>query len=195
MKMGSLLKSTLNTRYISDKCKKYIRSDIPLTLSEDEKNFLLENNYKTVVDLRTDSERIRKRSAFEAFSEFKIINLPVTGGDKIPLSEDSVSESYFKMVDSQMTEIIRIMENADTGVFYFCNAGKDRTGVVSAILLKRMGFDNEYIINDYMKSAKNLEAMLEKFISEHTERDYSMIIPKERYMREFLEMISENELI
>ena len=43
-----------------------------------------------------------------------------------------------------------------------CTAGKDRTGVVSAILRHKIGMDSEYIIEDYMKSKDNLKDMFQK---------------------------------
>ena len=44
---------------------------------------------------------------------------------------------------------------------YFCNAEKDRTGVVTAIILSRPGYEKQYIINDYLLSAANLESALQ----------------------------------
>ena len=34
--------------------------------------------------------------------------------------------------------------------------GKERTGVVSAIILKKLGYDEETIVEDYLKSKENL---------------------------------------
>lgn len=45
------------------------------------------------------------------------------------------------MLDSQMYRIIDLICNAKSNVLYFCNAGKDRTGVVSAILLLKFSMD------------------------------------------------------
>lgn len=43
-----------------------------------------------------------------------------------------------------MDNIIDTILNADTNVVYFCNAGKDRTGVVTAIILSNLGYENNY---------------------------------------------------
>lgn len=63
------------------------------------------------------------------------------------------------MIDAQMEKIIDIIMKAESNVMYFCTAGKDRTGVVSAMILRRLGFDDETIIEDYMKSKDNLMDM------------------------------------
>lgn len=50
-------KNTLNTRSILENDIKYIRSDVPTNISEDEKDKLLWNNITTIIDLRTETER------------------------------------------------------------------------------------------------------------------------------------------
>ena len=50
--MGSLLKSTLNTRALPVGGMRYIRSDAPLSLTEKEIQWLLDNDISTLVDLR-----------------------------------------------------------------------------------------------------------------------------------------------
>lgn len=58
--MNSIFMNTLNTRSILEDSLKYIQSDVPTKISEEEKNWLLQNNIITIVDLRTEEERIRK---------------------------------------------------------------------------------------------------------------------------------------
>ena len=86
-----------------------------------------------------------------------------------------------------MRKIIDFILAAETNVLYFCNAGKDRTGVVSAILLDKKGMSEEYIIHDYMKSKVNLKGMIEAYVKQFPDVDIDIITPQERYMREFLE--------
>ena len=67
--------------------------------------------------------------------------------------------------------------SSKTNVMYFCSAGKDRTGVVSAILLYKLGFDETYIIEDYMQSLDELRSMLEAFAASGA-ADLSVITPR-----------------
>ena len=76
-------------------------------------------------------------------------------------------------------KLINTIMNADSNVLYFCNAGKDRTGVVSAIILYRLGFDDQTIIEDYMKTKENLMDILMAYVREHPEVDHFTVIPKE----------------
>lgn len=55
------------------------------------------------------------------------------------------------------------------------------------------GYDLEYIVNDYLKSADNLKDMLELFSKENPEVDINIITPNGRYMKEFLSWFVESE--
>jgi len=113
--------------------------------------------------------------------------LPVSGGNVVPPSVNDVSKSYINMVDEQMYRIIDSIWSSKSNVLYFCNAGKDRTGVVSAILLYKSGKDIDYIVDDYMKSKINLNNMLESFAKQNPTVDIDVITPHERYIKEFME--------
>ena len=45
--------------------------------------------------------------------------------------------------------VFKTIVNAPGGVLFHCTAGKDRTGVVSAILLTLVGVSDEDIVYDY----------------------------------------------
>lgn len=185
--MDSLLKNTQNTRAILPDSFRFVRSDVPNCITESEIQWLVDNNIVTVIDLREESERERKKCSLINNSSFQYYCMPVTGGNTIPQSVDDVSKSYIKMVDENMAQIISTIMESDTNVLYFCNAGKDRTGVVSAILLHKLGMAQEYIINDYMKSKENLKNMLDAYAKAFPDVDIDVITPHERYMKEFLE--------
>lgn len=104
----------------------------------------------------------------------------------MPECTDDVPLSYIRMADGQMNKIIDTIMNAESNVLFFCNAGKDRTGVVSAIILHRLGADDEFIINDYLLSADNLKEMLQAYAEQNPEIDINVITPKREYMEKFL---------
>ncbi len=185
--MGCIFENTLNTRPILENSIKYIRSDVPCVISESEKLWLLSNNILTIVDLRTDEERARKECPLMRDSRFSYHCFLISGGDKVPSSVDAVSESYIDMVDSRFDELMDFLSHVKSNVLYFCNAGKDRTGVVSAVLLYKAGFDLEYIVDDYMKSKNNLEKVLNDFAENNPMIDINVITPCRRYIEEFLE--------
>ena len=180
-------RNTLNTRPIIEGNLKFIRSDVPQHLDNDEIEWLKKNHITTIVDLRQPDECCRKQCFLVKERGFDYYNFPVSGGNIVPESPDMVSESYFAMVDENMDKIVDFIMSCDKNVLFFCNAGKDRTGVVSAIILHKLGYDDEYIIGDYLKSGNNLMAMLTEYAALNSNIDINVIIPNRRYMAEFLD--------
>ena len=79
--------------------------------------------------------------------------------------------------------------DAKSNVLNYCSAGKDRTGVVSAVILRKLGYSNQIIIDDYMESKDNLMQFLASYVAEHPEIDINTIIPKEENIKRVLKEI------
>ena len=191
--MSSLLKSTLNTRALPTGDLRYIRSDYPGNLTGAEVKWLLDNGITTIVDLREEKEYSVRPCRLENEDGFTYYHLPVTGGGDTPKSREAVGEIYLGMLDEQMDKIISTIMNAESSVMYFCGAGKDRTGVVSAVILKKLGYSDPVIIDDYMKTKDNLMAFLTAYVKEHPEVDINIIIPDEENIKKVLQALSREE--
>lgn len=189
--MNRIFSSTQNTRPILEGNFRIIRSDVPAELSEAERGWLLENKITEIIDLRTAEEIAKKECPLSRDVRFHYHVMPVTGGSVIPESPEKVSASYIAMADQRLLQIVDFILHNEAGVLYFCNAGKDRTGVLSAILLHKLGKSKDYIIRDYMKSKDNLKPMLEDFAKQNPSVDINVITPNEQYIKEFLEWYSE----
>lgn len=187
--MGSLLPSTLNTRALPAGNLRYIRSDYPGNITEAEVQWLLRNGITTIVDLREEKEYTAKPCSLEDKEGFVYYHLPVTGGGDTPESPDAVAGTYLAMLDEQMDKIIHTIMNAGNNVLYFCGAGKDRTGVVSAIILKKLGCSDQAIIDDYMETKDNMMGFLISYVAEHPEVDINTIVPNEDNIKRVLEIL------
>lgn len=185
--MRKIVTTTQNMRMLLKGNLRFIRSDVPYRITERETQWLIANNVVTILDLRTEEERIKKACPLKEHAAFHYFCMPVTGGDKLPDSAEKVSQSNIDMADRQMEKIILKILSAKTNVLFFCNAGKDRTGVVSAILLWMMGISREYIVKDYLQSAVNLRKMLQDFVQQHPQTDPEIITPEPEYINEFLD--------
>ena len=133
--MERLFEHTLNTRPILENSLRFVRSDVPARVSEAEKDALIERGITTIVDLRTAAERAERPCPLADDARFTYLCMPVTVGNAVPATADDVSRLYIAMVDDALHRTIDTIWTAKTNVLYFCAAGKDRTGVVSAILL------------------------------------------------------------
>ena len=185
-----IFQSTRNTRPIIENSLRFIRSDVPTRITEKEKDWLLINHITVIVDLRSEEERARRPCPLIDDSRFSYHICPITGGDKVPHSTEAVSKSYIAMVDAQFDAMIDFLLNAESNGLYFCNAGKDRTGVVYAVLLYKLGIPSEYIVDDYLKSKSNLETVLKEFARRNPTINIDVITPNKRYIEEFLKWYS-----
>lgn len=187
--MPSLLQSTANTRTVLPGNFRLLRSDAPLSPTEADIAYLLEHGVTTLIDLRSLEEVRRKPCPLAADARFTYHHMPVTGGNAMPASPADVPLSYLRMVDGQTEAILRVIRESD-GVMYFCAAGKDRTGVVSALIQRENGMSPADIAAEYAISGENLKAMFADFRIRHPEINVEIYTPRKEYMLRFLDMLA-----
>ena len=78
--MGSILQTTLNTRALPTGDFRYVRSDYPGKLTDEEVRWLFQNGITTIVDLREEKEYVSRPCRLEKEEGFSYYHLPVTGG-------------------------------------------------------------------------------------------------------------------
>jgi protein tyrosine/serine phosphatase len=74
----------------------------------------------------------------------------------------NMGELYFLMLTfarEPIVEVVRILARAETPTVFHCAAGKDRTGVISALLLSILGVPDQTIVADYAFSRQNIDAI------------------------------------
>ena len=187
--MPSLLASTANTRQVLPGSFRILRSDAPLSPTRADVAFLLGHGVTTLIDLRSDKEVERKPCPLAEDTRFTYHHMPVTSGNAMPDSPADVPHSYLRMVDAQMARILHTIRES-AGVMYFCTAGKDRTGVVSALLQREAGLSRAEIAADYALSGENLAERFAAFHALHPEINVEIYTPKEEYMLHFLDLLA-----
>jgi len=94
---------------------------------------------------------IRKPSGFADIEGFVYYNFQIDEGSGVPESYEEVPASYMKIAEAKaMPDVFRCIANAPEGVMFNCTAGKDRTRVISAILLCHVGVSDKDIIKNYV---------------------------------------------
>lgn len=194
-----MLSDTINTRdlggYPAGGTKftaynKFLRSDVITKVSDDDIRLLLENKITTIVDLRNDNEVEKRPSAFLGNAEFHYHHCKMYGDERIPEKAEDVAPSYFEMVkqEKSMLKIMRVMACAKDGVLFHCTAGKDRTGVVSALLLSLAGAADADIYADYIISQAYYYPMIQKYYEENPEISIEILTPKIEHIIGFLDL-------
>ena len=86
-----------------------------------------------------------------ARNDFKYLNFPINEGSGIPRSVAAVPGSYLDIAHSKnIAKVFKAIANSEGGVMSNCSAGKDRTGVISALVLLLCGVSRENVIKEYM---------------------------------------------
>lgn len=197
----SLLKTTQNTRDLGGykkqdgdftKNESILRSDVQNYPSEEDFEYLISKNITTIIDMRGAKDVERKPSGFAGKNDFKYYNFQIVEGSGVPESVEAVPISYMDIAKAKaMPEVFKCIASANTGVMFNCTAGKDRTGVVSAILLLHVSVSDEDIIKDYVLTKEYGRERLELVHKNFPEIDMNIVTPCEMFMKEFLKLFRE----
>lgn len=194
----SLLKTTQNTRDLGGYRTKsgiltreesLIRSDVQNYPCQEDYDYLRTHGITTIIDMRGAKDVARKPSGFAGKEGFTYCNFQIEEGSGVPESVNEVPASYMAIASSKaIPEVFRCIAAAKTGVMFNCTAGKDRTGVVAAILLLHAGVCDKDIIDNYVLTREYGKERLELVHKNYPEIDMNIVIPCEMYMKEFLNL-------
>ncbi|MBC1777826.1 tyrosine-protein phosphatase [Listeria booriae] len=153
----------VNTAGKTVKWGKLYRSSLLTNITEKDKDTLEKLGVSWICDLRSTSEIAAKPTP--ALAHIKNRHIPIgtaknesTESQKIDLPDDHrvyeplMGESYRVFVQSKdgFREIFNdIIEKEEVPFLFHCTAGKDRTGVLGALLLKLLDVPENTILADY----------------------------------------------
>jgi len=135
-------------------------------ITEDGKAELKALGITKVFDLRSDTEIQKYNSPLPDIEGVEVLHTPVFRTEdyspemmakRFQLYASGKTEAFMELYSqildqggSSFGTILRhVRDNPTAGCLVHCTAGKDRTGIISAILLKLAGVDDESIANDY----------------------------------------------
>ena len=184
--MGSLLEATQNTRFVPY-LPQFIRSDLPWHLTNSDKEWLINHNFKTAIDLRTEAEYIKWKSDLEDDDRFTVLHMPLSLKEYNTKTIDDMVKNYQFMLDDKLKSVLDYLCISKENIIYFCYTGKDRTGVVTAMLLRRCGYPDTEIIKDYMKSKTNMEQYIIDFCKRNPEYSLDVPMPNLKFIQAVLD--------
>jgi len=224
-----LLKDQNNTRnfsHISTRSGENIRADIirsNILSTKDQISTLILDELKTIIDLRTIEEGGDNSNL--VYMDAMANHLPISFGnlslDKInkllSIGEidkiDSFMKSGYRSFSSDFTDEVKVffsllLKNDALPLAFHCTAGKDRTGMLTALFLFGLDVSKDDIITDYMETnhridTKNISNQIAQYLgsnasmdlpsSDKTARSLEMIFAvKQSWIEVFIEGTKEN---
>lgn len=158
------------------------RSDELSKLSDDDLVRFDLLNIKTICDLRTPSERKSRLDRLPVKCIINVVNIPLSdqhrnvspfrffihmafSSDKINF-EKFITDHYYRNAFERTAQIKQILtlivENNDAPTLIHCTVGKDRTGLISAIIQILCGVSRKDVIDDYLLTNHFIEKRCKK---------------------------------
>ena len=151
-----------------------IRSDIVNRLTKKGQQALIAYGVRTIIDLRSPQEVAKEPSVFATGEVLTYLNLPLEKyyphvGALISQAETR-GEVYCIILDHYPDAVVAVMraiiEAKPGGIVIHCHAGKDRTGIVAALLLRLVNVPIGKVTADYAESQHRLWSLYEKLVVE-----------------------------
>jgi protein-tyrosine phosphatase len=159
--------------------RRLFRADGLTRLDEDDCAQLAALGLATVIDLRTQGELDERGRFPETAFKVEYHHLPLT--DVLPPTEDLTRydepafvttryQQLFSEGSDSLARAVQVLAEPDAlpAVFH-CSAGKDRTGILAALVLGFLGVPRDVIVEDYALSAEAMIALLERLKQEYAD--------------------------
>jgi hypothetical protein len=191
----------------------FYRSGSFALLNEQDYKHFKHLKIKYYYDLRMDIE-ITSQAGANRFDKFDVENVHLAidiGSDSflqlgIPTIHDECS-FYLRILPDALKRlhsmaehfVMKYAENKNICVVFGCSFGRDRTGLISALLLKVLGFSEEFILRDYLLSEKYILHSMDYFIKRYkppsmSKEDYiSHLQPKKEIINYVLDYLQQNQ--
>ncbi len=141
------------------------------SLSQNDKElvrkFLYDNEIKFIIDLRGKNE-LKRLDQYDnnynyGIKEEYVINVPIETNATVPPPKKPSEHFYNRFLADFQKEIKTIFEEyfskaAVNKLIIHCESGKDRTGILIALLLDLIGVSRKLIVEDYLLSFKDTKS-------------------------------------
>ena len=141
--------------------KKYIRGTAKGTLTPAEKELLYSDGIRVVIDLRNPYEINKIPHPLNGYKDIVYYNIDMIGSfdNMLERNYTVITQLYFDLIDysqNQIRDVFKLLaKHENESIYYSCTAGKDRTGIITFILLSLVGIPEDEIIANYTESFEN----------------------------------------
>ncbi len=158
------------------KWHRFLRADSPHRLSTQDVEKLLDEGMRTVIDMRSVNEVAGAPNPFASLHYVTYHNIELfdhlspdtmQGGRAQP-SDDPLLDFYVTTLATRQAAIRDVLSAIATAphgtVMFHCTAGKDRTGLISALLLGLADVEEDDIVSDYVQTGPLIRDLVREFL-------------------------------
>lgn len=182
----------------------FVRSDEPSMLSEDDLEALLLYPIRTVIDLRSQEEIDRRGTPFMNHPAILYRNISLFESD--PEGEDdptvqvalrhTLGELYIYLLETrknQLAEVFRqILDAPEGAILFHCTHGKDRTGIIAALLLSLVQVSRSDIVNNYSVTYDYIRVLVDPKLALMPLKAHHILKSDAANMEIFLDFLDKN---
>ena len=150
------------------KFKAFLRGDSLHGLTKEDEDYLDSYGVRLVIDVRGNNEAFLHPDHLDK-KQMKKLHVPLLDHiqseamlGKVP---DDMGDMYIGLVENSkdgLKEIFACLAETEGAALYHCTAGKDRTGVITMLLLKLAGVPDGIVLADYAVSEQYMKETFEK---------------------------------
>lgn len=191
-------------RYV--KWGKIIRSDDFSTLTDADLNYLSSLPLLTVIDYRSEEEIKAAVDKIPSSVKTHLIS-SINPGNITSISllknmDSTKLDEYMQQINvefvtdshaiAQFRKMFELLQNPTDHVslLYHCTAGKDRTGMASALILYALGVDDKTVMEDYLLSNQFIKEKFEKYTKAYPQFN-DLFIVKPEFLQAGLDQINK----
>lgn len=169
------------------------RSDTLHELTTEDLETLASLGLASVIDLRTAAEVRRDGRGPLSSTGVRYHNLsvlPEEGYESLGAPDASEGPGarylwYLEVGAGTLAQALEMLaEKANYPLVFHCMAGKDRTGVLAALVLEACGVERSAIVADYVATEEGLDAIIERLRRHPTHGPRLKDVPRERLAAE-----------
>lgn len=175
------------------KALRFLRSDMPKGLQPCDLEFLQRHGITTVIDLRNRFERADHPDPFCDQPGFFYHACPMFADGVIPAAPEEMAPAYLRLAVTPevICPVWRTAAAAPGGVLFHCTAGKDRTGVVAALLLWMAGVSKADILADYLVTQAYVLAPYRQMLKSSPDFPYFLTKADLTYIEDFFDAFTQ----
>ncbi len=148
-----------------------VRSDALLSLAPTDAARLADLRLTTVIDLRQPYERERDPSALAGHDGVQVHHVEVWqdiyDAERVPADPWDLVALYLAGLDHAgpaFARATRVLSEAPGATLFHCTAGKDRTGLLAALVLEAVGVPRTAVIEDYALTHDRIDPLRERLL-------------------------------